>query len=91
MPQITSTPSFGQDTFIEKAKEDLAKRLAINPSQIELVEAASVIWPDKSLGCPQPGLEYPQVQVDGILIRLRVGNNVYEYHGGGGRTPFLCN
>jgi len=78
------------DKIVTQVKDDLANRLAIDPGQIELVEAVSVTWPDKSLGCPQPGLEYPQVQVEGILIRLRVGDNIYEYHGGGGRVPFLC-
>jgi hypothetical protein len=33
---------------------------------------------------------YTQVQVEGLLIRLRVGKRVYEYHSGGGRPPFLC-
>ena len=80
----------GLDSFVTQAKDDLAKRLAIAPEQIELLEASSVTWPDGSLGCPQPGMLYTQVQVDGILIRLRVDQKTYEYHGGGRRPPFLC-
>ena len=78
------------DKYVTQAKDDLASRLAIDLGQIEILEAVSVTWPDKGLGCPQPGLEYPQVQVDGVLIRLGVGDSIYEYHGGGGRAPFLC-
>ncbi len=75
---------------VTQAKDDLAQRLAIDPGQIVLVEAASVTWPDGSLGCPQPGMAYTQVQVDGLLIRFSAGGRIYEYHGGGGRAPFLC-
>jgi hypothetical protein len=33
---------------------------------------------------------YPQVQTDGVLIRLEANDVTYSYHGGGGRPPFLC-
>ena len=80
----------GLPQFVRQAQEDLVKRLAVPVEQIELVEVQSVVWPDKGLGCPQPGLLYPQVQVDGLLIRFRVGGRLYEYHSGGNRPPFLC-
>ena len=35
-------------------------------------------------------MDYTQVPRDGVLIRLTVGPNVYNYHGGGGRDLFLC-
>ena len=75
---------------VTQAKQALARRLAIPEEQIELVEVQSVIWPDKSLGCPQPGMVYIQIQVDGLLIRFRAGGQVYEYRSGGNRPPFLC-
>ena len=78
------------EKVVTQAKEDLAKRLAININQVNLVELQSVTWPDGSLGCPQPGMAYTQVTVDGLLIRLSAGANSYEYHSGGGRAPFLC-
>ncbi len=76
--------------LVSQAQDDLAKRLSVDPGQIEVVDASSVTWPDASLGCPQPGMVYTQVMVDGILIRLRHAGQVYEYHGGGSRAPFLC-
>lgn len=75
---------------VGQAKDDLARRLSIEVNRIELVEVQQVVWSDSSLGCPQPGMAYVQVQRDGLLIRLRVGEIVYNYHSGGGRTPFLC-
>jgi hypothetical protein len=78
------------DTLIQSAKEDLAQRLSIIVEQIEVVEARSVVWPDASLGCPQPGMQYKQVPYDGALIRLRAEGRVYDYHSGGARGLFLC-
>jgi hypothetical protein len=76
--------------IVAKAKQDLAQRLPIPEEQIKMVDVQSVVWPDKSLGCPQPGMVYTQVQVDGLLIRFKADGKVYEYHGGGDRSPFLC-
>jgi hypothetical protein len=76
--------------FVEQAKADLARRLGIPAEQIELVSIKSVVWPDGSLGCPKPGMLYIQVQKEGLLIRLRVGEKIYSYHSGEGHPPFLC-
>jgi hypothetical protein len=85
------TPENAQlDPWIAQARQDIANRLAIPPQQIELVDAQMVVWPDASLGCPQPGMAYAQVQQDGLRIRLRAGGQIYEYHSGGSRAPFLC-
>ena len=88
MPTISVSP--GVQEFVDQAVADLAERLDIGAEQIELVEARAVVCPDGSLGCPQPGLAYIQVQQDGLLIRLRVGKRVHSYHSGGKRAPFLC-
>ena len=80
----------GLQALIDKAIADLTKRLSISADQITLLAAKPVIWPDASLGCPQPGMAYVQVQEDGLLIRLQAGDQLYEYHSGGTRDPFLC-
>jgi hypothetical protein len=93
MTDTPTTPSLiepGLDSLISLAKEDLAQRLSIQVEQIEVLEAKSVVWPDSSLGCPQPGMRYRQVPMDGARIRLAVEGRVYAYHSGGGRGPFLC-
>lgn len=88
----TSSTPYGSDieNLVMQAKEDLADRLSIPIDQIEVLEARSVVWPDASLGCPQPDMRYKQVQVDGVLIRLQANGQVYEYHSGGSRGLFLC-
>lgn len=86
------TPPFGtvMDAQIDAAKQDLAQRLGIDTSAIEVVEVAAVTWPDTSLGCPKPGMMYPQVLVEGIFVQLRANGQVYNYHGDGQRRLFLC-
>lgn len=75
---------------VEHARSDLADRLGVEPADIEVIEAKQVTWRDGSLGCPEPGHMYTQALVEGTLIRLRADGQVHEYHGGSGRTPFLC-
>ncbi|MDY6877643.1 MAG: hypothetical protein SWK90_15785 [Chloroflexota bacterium] len=89
-PTIPSPSNPALQGLVMQAKEDLAMRLSVRVDQIDLIEAEAVIWPDSSLGCPQPGMMYTQVQHDGSLVRLRIGKRIYNYHSGGNRPPFLC-
>ena len=76
--------------LIDVVQQDLSTQLGVAPQDMEVVEARSVVWNDGSIGCPTPGMAYIQVQVEGALVRLRVGDQFYEYHTGGNRAPFLC-
>jgi len=73
----------------ERAREALANWLGISGGEIEVIEVEEVEWPDTSLGCPQPGMVYAQVIVPGWRVVMRVGDEVYEYHAGGGHAV-LC-
>lgn len=92
--ESTTPPSAGVDDrlapLVAVAVADLAGRLGVEPASVTVVEARTVTWPDGSLGCPRPDMEYPQVQVDGALIVLEAAGATYEYHSGGARAPFLC-
>ena len=87
---IPTTQPSGMGFLVEKAKDDLAQRLSISVNEIDLIEGNAVIWPDASLGCPQPGMAYKQVPYDGALILLQAQGIIYEYHNGGSRGLFLC-
>jgi hypothetical protein len=81
MSPSPSTPTAsGLQNLIEKAKEDLTQRLSISVTQISLVEATEVVWPDSSLGCPQEGMAYTQVLTPGYLILVEASGKIYEYH-----------
>ena len=89
-PTIPSPSDPALQGLVMQAKQDLARRLSIEVDQIQLIETEAVVWPDASLGCPQPGMRYRQVPMDGARILLVVEGRVYAYHSGGGRDPFLC-
>jgi hypothetical protein len=92
---VTSTnPASGIDPglqpYIDLAVADLAGRLQREPSEITTRSAVLIVWPDASMGCPQPGMQYAQVQTDGSQIVLELDGVPYDYHAGGDTTPFLC-
>lgn len=80
----------GLQPYIDLAVADLAARLQVEPAAITTRSAVLVVWPDASLGCPMPGMQYPQVQTDGSTITLEADGATYDYHAGGDTTPFLC-
>jgi hypothetical protein len=85
-------PPFDPDLekIIKQVKEDLAQRLTIDPGQIELVEVSSVTWPDGSLGCGKPGIEYLQVLIPGYKILLTADGQIYTYHTDTANQIILC-
>ncbi|MBA3562971.1 MAG: hypothetical protein H0W33_02970 [Gammaproteobacteria bacterium] len=74
----------------QNARADLGQRLSVDADSIDVVQAEAVMWRNSGLGCPEPDMRYKDVLTPGVLIRLRSGGQVYEYHGGRGSTPFLC-
>jgi hypothetical protein len=96
VPAVTSTTGGGAidpglNAVIPIAVTDLAERLGLPESEIEVTAAYLVSWPDASLGCPEPGMQYAQVVTDGAVIELTADATTYSYHMGGSRyRPFLC-
>ena len=82
--QMTPSPSTPVEPALQNvvnlAKEDLAQRLNIAGSDVNLVEVTEVEWSDASLDCPQPGIDYIQVITPGYRILLEVNAQTYEYH-----------
>lgn len=60
---------------------DLAAQQGVDPEQVSLAEVEFVTWPDGSLGCPQEGMFYPQVLIDGFRVVLVADEVEYAYHG----------
>ncbi|NNC91548.1 MAG: hypothetical protein HKN80_03550 [Acidimicrobiia bacterium] len=69
---------------------DLAERLNVDATTIEVLDAREVTWRDGSVGCPSRGLAYTQAEVPGYLVVLRAGDTSYRYHAADARAPFLC-
>ena len=80
----------GLEAYAAEAESDLARRLEIDATEIELVEAQFVTWPDGALGCPEPGMMYTQALVPGYRVRLVANGNSHHYHGARDKPPFHC-
>jgi hypothetical protein len=72
------------------ALSDAAGRTGVKRTELEVLSAEAVTWSDGSLGCPQPGMMYTQALVPGFRIRVRAGEQLLDYHSGGGGKPSLC-
>jgi len=80
---ITGIP----DSLVDAAKARLIQLLKeqfpdfdIDPSQFDLVKFNHLIWPDSSIGCPQDGHFYTQVQTPGYSMEFKIGCTVYTMH-----------
>ncbi len=72
-----------------RAKFDLAVRLGIDTSEIEVKSAETVIFSDSTLGMSAPGEVYDQRLTPGYLIFLSAEGNGYRYHADETRTIFV--
>ena len=54
MSETTDRSPF--ESLLRIAVDDLARRLNISPADIQVLDARAVVWPDRSLGCPRPGM-----------------------------------
>lgn len=87
-PTVPSDPGLGRAA--DEAKRDLAARLSLPESQIQLRRAERVVWRDSSGGCPQPGQVYAQALTEGSRFVLLADGRSYLYHQVAGGSPFLC-
>lgn len=71
--------SYSKESVVEKAKQDLAKRLGLSLSEIEVVSVEDRDFPDTSLGAPVEDEMSAQMITSGWQIKLRAGKEEYEY------------
>jgi hypothetical protein len=64
----------------EAVLADASKRTGLEVAKLEVVESVAVTWPDGSLGCPEPGMNYTMALVPGYRIRIKAGERVLDYH-----------
>ena len=59
-------------------------------AEIGVEYAAAVVWPDGSMGCPQPGMMYTMALVPGYRVVLVAGGSQYDYHASERGSFILC-
>jgi hypothetical protein len=69
------------EASVRAAISDMAAKLGVAPEAVQVVSISQVDWSDTSLGCPQPGMFYAQIIVEGYKIMLSAGSQQVEYHG----------
>ena len=62
---------------------EIARDAGVPVDQVAIVSAAAVTFSDGGLGCPEPGMAYTQVLVDGYKIVAEAGGTTYDYRGSG--------
>ena len=63
-----------------QARKDLAGRLHVPEADIRMGTATQNTWADASLGCPETGTQYAQVETKGWVLVLNHGAREYTYH-----------
>lgn len=70
---------FNRETAVERAKEDLAKRLKIKESDVKTGSIQDRDFPDMSLGAPASDEVSAQMISTGWSINLTANGKNYEY------------
>lgn len=78
------------NAILQPVLADAATQGGVNPSDVVVVSAEAVQWPDGALGCPQPGMMYTQALVDGYQIVVRAGDRELDYRVGGPGSFRIC-
>ncbi len=71
--------SFNQETAVKRAKDDLASRIGISESDIDIVSVEEKDFPDMSLGAPVSDEMSAQMISSGWAIIFGAEGNEYEY------------
>ena len=59
---------------------DAAKRFNVAESAVVLARAERLAWSDGSLGCPEPGVVYTQMLVEGFRVDAMTSAGTLTYH-----------
>lgn len=72
---------FNKESAVAAAKTDLAERLNVSEGDIETADITETDFPDMSLGAPEKDEMSAQMISTGWNIKLRSGDETYEYRG----------
>jgi hypothetical protein len=78
--QTAPKPPDKSGSLLDQMARDLAQRLSVRPSELQVLAVESVTWNDGSLGCPQPGQAYTQALVPGLRVLFQHAGKTYQYH-----------
>lgn len=68
------------EPLVALAIADASRRTGAAPTDVRIVRTEAREWPDRSLGCPRPGMGYAQAITPGYLIVAEAGGQQLAYH-----------
>ena len=76
--------------ILESILKEAAAQAKVDRDQLVIARAQSVVWSDGSLGCPEPGMMYTQMLVNGYWIVVEAAGKQYDFRVGSGGSFRLC-
>lgn len=76
--------------LMEAVVLNLTRYLDMQADAVAVVSTESVTWPNGGLGCPEEGMAYAEVMVEGSRITLEADGQTYVYHTSSGGEFVLC-
>ena len=73
-----------------QVSQDLARRLNLDISEVITAGIENKEWPDSSMDCPAPGMNYLSVITPGFKITLEASGTLYTYHTDSRENYVLC-
>ena len=93
LPSIPVEPPVTGETpasILDPILDDAAGRTGVPVDDLVVVRSQFVEWPDGSLGCPEPGMLYPQVITDGYWVQVDADGESLDYRAGTSGHFRLC-
>ena len=76
--------------ILDSILKEAATLAKVDREQLVIVRAESVVWNDGSLGCPEPGMMYTQMLVNGYWVVIEAAGQKYDFRVGSGGSFRLC-
>lgn len=96
VPQETAAPPVVEalpDAVMTSVMSTLQENAGItaDATEVNLIRAEAVVWPDGSLGCPEPGVMYTQALVEGYWVVMEIDGETYDFRINDNGFAKLCN
>ena len=76
--------------IVDRIVVDAAGAAGVGVEEVAVISADAVTWGDGSLGCPEPGMLYAQVLVNGYHVIVEAGGQQRDYRVTGSGAFRLC-
>lgn len=94
VPEPVVGPATGDQAppqdLLERILADAADQARSSPELVRVVSATAVVWPDGSLGCPEPGREYTPEPVPGYHVHVSAAGRSLDYRADRRGNFFVC-